>query len=156
MLPMMRKEFKAKLNGDESRKDASAAFTLPFDTLEVWGKAKVPVKVTINGYTWRSTVGNRGGIQYIVVNAEARRSAGVKAGDLVTIALEPDNAKREIKTPRVLQKALGSKLTQKLDALSFSHKKEFIVWYSAAKKEDTRARRVEKMKQMLATGKVIS
>jgi uncharacterized protein YdeI (YjbR/CyaY-like superfamily) len=30
------------------------------------------------------------------------------------------------------------------------------VWYSAAKKEETRARRVEKMKQMLATGKVIS
>ena len=45
----MRKEFKAKLNGDESRKDASAAFTLPFDTREVWGNAKMPVKVTING-----------------------------------------------------------------------------------------------------------
>jgi len=152
----MRKEFKAKLNGDESRKDASASFTLPFDTRDVWGKAKVPVKVTINGYTWRSTVGNRGGIQYIVVNAEARRSASVKAGDLVTITLEPDAEKREIEIPLALQKALGKKLTQKLDALSFTHKKEFIVWYSGAKMEDTRARRVEKMKQMLASGKVIS
>ena len=57
----MRKRFKAKLNGDESRKDASAAFTLPFYTREVWGKAKVPVKVTIKGYTWRSTVGNSRG-----------------------------------------------------------------------------------------------
>lgn len=75
----MRKEFRAKLNGDESRKDASASFTLPFDTRAVRGKAKEPVKVTINGYTWRSTVGNRGGIQYIVVNADARRDAGVKA-----------------------------------------------------------------------------
>src|SRR5215472_4922673 len=46
-------------------------------TPEMSGKAKVPVKVTINGYTWRSTVGNRGGIQYIVVNAEARRGASV-------------------------------------------------------------------------------
>jgi hypothetical protein len=151
----MRKQFKAKLNGDESRKDASAAFTLPFDTREVWGKAKVPVKVTINGYTWRSTVGNRG-IQYIVVNAEAPRSAGVKAGDVVTITLEPDTEKREIKIPAPLQKALGVKLTQKLKALSFTHKKEFIVWYSEAKKEDTRSGRVEKMKQMLATGRVIS
>jgi hypothetical protein len=83
----MRKEFKTKLNGDESRKDATASFTLPFNTREVWGKARVPVEVTINGYAWRSTVGNRGGIQYIVVNAEARRDAGVKAGDFVTIAL---------------------------------------------------------------------
>ena len=152
----MRKEFQAKLNGDESRKDASAAFTPPFDTREVWGKAKLPVKVTINGYTWRSTVGNRGGIQYIVVNAAARRNACVKAGDFVTIALEPDTEKREIEIPAPLQKALGGKLTQKLNALSFTHKKEFIVWYSAAKKEGTRARRIEKMKQMLATGKVIS
>jgi len=150
------KEFRAKLSGDESRKDATASFTLPFDTREVWGKAKVPVKVTINGYTWRSTVGNRGGIQYIVVNAEARRKAGVRAGDHVSIALEPDTEKREIKIPTALQKALGVKLAQKLKALSFTHKKEFIVWFSDAKKEETRARRVEKMKQMLAAGKVIS
>ncbi len=152
----MRKEFKAKLSGDESRKDASAAFTLPFDTREVWGKAKVPVNVTINGYTWRSTVGNRGGKQYIVVNAEARRSAGVKAGDVVTITIVPDPEKREIEIPTALQKALGVRLTRKLNSLSFTHKKEFIVWYSEAKKDDTRVRRVENMKQMLATGKVIS
>jgi len=152
----MRKEFKAKLNGDDSRKDATASFTLPFDTREVWGKAQVPVKVTINGYTWRSTVGNRGGVQYVVVNAAARRGAGVKAGDFVTISLEPDTEKREIEIPMALRRALGKKLTQKLDALSFTHKKEFIVWYSGAKMEDTRARRVEKMKQMLASVKVIS
>jgi len=48
------------------------------------------------------------------------------------------------------------KLTQKLNGLSFTHKREFIVWYSEAKKEDTRARRVKKMKQMLSEGKVIS
>jgi len=152
----MRKEFKAKLNGDESRADASAAFTLPFDTRDVWGKAKVPVRVTINGYTWRSTVGNRSGQQYIVVNVDARRGAGVKAGDFVTIVLEPDTEKREIEIPMPLQRTLGKKLTEKLDALSFTHKKEFIVWYSGAKMEDTRARRVEKMKQMLSIGKVIS
>ena len=152
----MRKEFRTKLNGDQSRKDASAAFTLPFDTRDVWGKAKVPVRVTINGYTWRSTVGNRGGIQYIVVNAEARRKAGVKAGDVVTIVLEPDTEKRQIEVPIPLRKGLGTKLTQKLNSLSLTHKKEFIVWYSEAKKEETRARRVEKMKGMLSTGKVIS
>ena len=152
----MRKEFRSKLNGDESRDNATASFTLPFDTRDVWGKAKVPVKVTINGYTWCSTVGNRGGQQYIVVNAEARRKAGVRAGDGVTITLEPDTEKREIEIPLPLQKALGTKLTQKLNNLSFTHKKEFIVWYSEAKKEDTRARRVEKMKQMLPAGKVIS
>lgn len=152
----MRKEFRTKLNGDESRTDSTASFTFPFDTRDVWGKAKVPVKVTINGYTWRSTVGNRGGIQYIVVNADARRGAGVKAGDLVTITVEPDTEKREIEIPIPLRRALGVRLTQKLNALSFTHKKEFIVLYSGAKNEDTRTRRVVKMKQMLSARKVIS
>jgi ribosomal 50S subunit-recycling heat shock protein len=152
----MRKEFKTKLKGDESGADASAYFTLPFDSRDVWGKAKVPIKGTINDYTWRSTVGNRCGQQYIVVNAEARRSAEVKAGDVVTITLEPDTEKREIEIPTALQKALGAKLTQKLKSLSFTHKREFIVWYSGAKQEDTHARQLQKMKQMLATGKVIS
>jgi hypothetical protein len=140
----MRQEFKAKLNGDEPRKDASAAFTLPFDMRNVWGKAKLPVKVTIHGYTWRSTAGNMGEIQYIVVNAEGRRSAGVKAGDVVTITLEPNSEKREIEIPLPSQKALGTKLTQKLNDLSFTHKKEFIVWYSDAKQEDTRTRRLRR------------
>jgi Domain of unknown function (DUF1905)/Bacteriocin-protection, YdeI or OmpD-Associated len=152
----MRKEIKVKLKGDESRKDASASFTLPFDPRQVWGKAKVPVKVTINDYTWRSTVGNRGGVQYIVVNAAARRGAGVKAGDFVTIVLEPDTEKREIEIPLPLQTALGAKLTQKLNALSFTHKKEFIVWYAEAKKNETRIRRVQRMKQMFSVGKFIS
>jgi len=152
----MREEFKTKLKGDDSRADATAYFTLPFDTRDVWGKAKVPVTVTINGYTWRSTVGNRGGQQYIVVNTEARRTAGVKAGDLVTITLEPDTEKREIEIPLELRKKLGTKFIQKLNGLSFTHKKEFVVWYSEAKKEDTRTRRVEKMKQMPSDGKVIS
>jgi len=53
----------------------------------------------------------------------------------VTITLETDTEKREIRVPIPLQKALGAKLTQKLNALSFTHKKEFIVWYSDAKKE---------------------
>jgi hypothetical protein len=68
-----------------------------------------------------------------VVNAEARRRAGVKAGDVATIVLEPDTEKREIEIPAPLQKVLGEKLTQKLDRLSFTHKKEFIVWYTEAR-----------------------
>ena len=95
-------------------------------------------------------------IQYIVVNADARLHAGVKAGDVVTIMLEPDTEKREIEIPVQLQRALGAKLTEKLNRLSFTHKKEFVVWYSEAKQEDTRARRVKKMKAMLLSGKVIS
>lgn len=152
----MRKQFKVTLDGDPSGKMETATFTLPFDTREVWGKARVPVKVTINGYTWRSTVANMRGCQLIGVNAEARKGAGVKAGDTVTVTLEPDTEKREIEIPAELRTALGAKLAAKLESLAFTHKKEFVQWYTEAKKEETRERRVERMKEMLASGETIS
>jgi len=145
----MRKQFKATLYGDESGRMETAAFNLPFDTRDVWGKARVPVKVTIKGHTWRSTVANMRGCQFVVVNAAARAGAGVKAGDTVTVTLEPDAEKREIEIPKDLKRALGAQLTAKLEALSFTHKKEYVNWYIEAKKDETRARRVEQMKKML-------
>lgn len=48
-------------------------------------QAKVLLKVTINDYTLRSTIDNRGGQQYIVVNAEARWNAAVKGADVIPI-----------------------------------------------------------------------
>lgn len=152
----MNKRFTVKLDGDPEGRMETASFTLPFDTREVWGKARVPVKVTINGYTWRSTVANMHGCQFIGVNATARQGAGVKAGDTVSVTIEPDLETRDIAIPAELSKALGRELTKKLESLAFTHKKEFVQWYSEAKKDETRARRVEKMKEMLSSGKRIS
>lgn len=146
----MKKRFKTTLIGDESGKMDTAAINLPFDAREVWGKARVPVKVTINGYTWRSTVANMGHGQFIVVNAAARAGAGVKSGDTVTVTLEPDTEKRDVEIPPALKRALGAKLTAQLSAMSFTHKKEYVQWFAEAKKDDTRARRVEKMKELLS------
>src|SRR5437763_660519 len=117
----MQKKFKIKLQGDPEGKMETAAIILPFQTREVWGKARVPVKVTINGYTWRSTVATMGGWQGIVVNADARKGAGVKAGDTVTVIMEPDNEKRDVPLPPELRKALGAKLSAKFESLAFTH-----------------------------------
>ncbi len=155
-LPRAPQTFKTILEGDNSGKMETAAFTLPFDTKVVWGAARVPVKVTINGFTWKSTVANMRGCQFIVVNREAREGAGVKAGDAVQITLAPDDELRTIEIPEELKKNLGKKLTTKLESLAFTHKKEFVKWYLEAKKPDTRHRRVEKMKQMLESDKTIS
>jgi hypothetical protein len=145
----MRRRFRTTLSGDESGKMDTAAINLPFDARDVWGKARMPVKVTINRYTWRSTVANMGRGQFIVVNATARAGADVKAGDTVTVTLDPDTEKRDIEIPPALKRALGAKLTGKLRAMSFTHKKEHVQWYTEAKKDETRARRVEKMKEIL-------
>ena len=150
----MRKQFTVKLDGAE--RSATASFHLPFDTRRVWGKARVPVRGTINGFPFRSTVANMGGRQFVVVNAKLRAGAGVKAGDTVTVAIEPDTEPRVVEVPAALKKSLGAKLAAALDKLAYTHKKEFVQWYTEAKKEETRARRVEKMKAMLASGEVVS
>jgi hypothetical protein len=128
----------------------TAAFNLPFDAKAVWGRARMPVTVTINGYTWRSTVAPMRGCQFIVVNAAARAGAGVTAGDTVTVTLEPDTEKRDVEIPTALGRALGARLAAKLQGMSFTHKKEYVQWFTEAKRDDTRARRVEKMKAMLS------
>jgi hypothetical protein len=149
----MKQQFEVRLAGDDSGKMETAAVELPFDPKAVWGKVRMPVTVTINGYSWRSTVASMRGCQFIVVNAAARQGAGVKAGDRVTVTLEPDTTKRDIEIPPALRKALGAKLAARLEALAFTHKKEYVLWFQEAKKDETRARRVEKMKEMLAAGK---
>jgi hypothetical protein len=50
----MRKEIRAKF--DESRKDASAAFTLPFDTRDVWGKARTASLLVMGKRTMKEWV----------------------------------------------------------------------------------------------------
>jgi hypothetical protein len=152
----MQKKFRTVLEGDKAGKMETACFAVPFDPADVWGRARIPVTVTINGYTWRSTVANMCGRRFIVVNAEARAGAGVKAGDAVTVAMEPDTEPRVMEIPPELKKALGAKLTATLTKLAYTHQKEYVKWYSEAKKDETRQRRAEKMKAMLASGKTIS
>lgn len=150
------KKFRVKLDGTDNPRSELACFDLPFDPREVWGKARVPVKGTVNGFPFRSTVAIMCGRTFIVVNAKIREGAGVKSGDIVSVVMEPDAEPRVIEIPVEMKKALGAKLTGALEKLAYTHQKEFVQWYSEAKKDETRQRRVEKMKEMLATGKTIS
>lgn len=149
-----KRDFRVKLDGDPKGKMEIAAFTLPFDAREAWGKARVPVKVTINGHTYLSTVSTMHGKQIIVVNANVRAAANVKAGDEVQVTMEPDREARTIEVPAEMKKALGARYSAALEKLAYTYKKEFVQSFVEAKKEETRQRRVEKMKEMLASGKI--
>jgi hypothetical protein len=151
----MKKSFEVRLGG-AGRSGRVAFVELPFDTRKVWGKARIPVKGTINGFPFRTTATTMDGRQCFCVNAGMRKGAGVDVGDKVMIALEPDTEKRMIEIPQELKKSLGVKLTKKLESLAFTHQKEFVLWYTGAKREETRDRRLAKMKDMLAMGETIS
>lgn len=127
-------------------------FVVPPEIVEALGKGKrPPVKVTINGYTYRNTVAVMGGQYMIGVANEHRKPAGVENGGTVDITLDLDTEKREIEPPPELAAALKRDKVAK-DAwhkLSYSHKRQHAEAIADAKAEDTRARRVAKAIEML-------
>jgi hypothetical protein len=148
----MRKEFTVKLFG--AGRGEVAGMNLPFDPKKIWGRSRVPVAGTINGFKFRSTVAPMGRKYFICVNRQMREGANVGVGDTVRVVLEPDTAPREVEVPPDLKKVLACTQAAKAawDRSSYTHRKEFAKWINEAKKPETRERRLEKTIQMLAAG----
>ncbi|MEX0625485.1 MAG: YdeI/OmpD-associated family protein, partial [Chloroflexota bacterium] len=86
----------------------AAGIEVPPEVVTALGQTKrPPVRVTINGYTYRSTVATVGGRFMVGVSNEVRASAGVAAGDEVDVELELDTAPREVAVPPELAKELA-------------------------------------------------
>ena len=146
--------FKTKLAGVENME--SAAMRPPFDVPSVFGtKARVPVRGTINGAAFRSSLCNMGDGYFMVVNKELRAAAQCKAGDTVDIVLERDREERVVETPDEIKKALSTNKTAQTtwESLSFTHKKEWVRAITEAKKEETRRARIEKLVAAMKAGK---
>ena len=73
---------------------------VPEEVVEGLGGGKrPPVRVTINGHDYRTTVAPVRGEFKIPVSAEVREKAGVSAGDEVDIDVELDAEPREVAVP---------------------------------------------------------
>jgi hypothetical protein len=120
---------------------------IPDEIIEKLGAGKrPPVRVTINGQTYRSTVAVMGGKFLVGVSAENRAKTGVAGGDEVDVQLELDTQPREVTVPpdfaQVLTKNPAAQKT--FEALSFSKKQAIVLSIAGAKTPETRARRIEK------------
>lgn len=118
-------------------------FRVPFDLEEAFGRARPPVKVTIGGYTWRTTPGVYGGVGHVVVNRAAKAATGVDAPDRVEVTIELDTEPRTVRVPDDLRSALREAgLTDAFEKLSFTHRREYVEWIDEAVRPETRARRL--------------
>lgn len=110
-----------------------------------------PVRVTINGYTYRSTVAVMSGAFMVAVSAENRAHAGIAGGDEVDVELELDAGPREVTVPADLAEALDSDpaARKRFDSLSYSHKRAQVLSIEGAKTAQTRDRRIAKAISML-------
>jgi Bacteriocin-protection, YdeI or OmpD-Associated/Domain of unknown function (DUF1905) len=122
------------------------------------GAKRFPVRATVNGYTWRTTVTPMGGETLLGLNRAVREAAGVQAGDTVEVTIELDSAPREVDVPEALAGALAGDPAAKaaFEALAFTHRKEYARWVADAKRPETRERRVIRALQMLRDGKTLS
>ena len=129
---------------------------VPPEIVEGLGKGKrPPVKVTIKGHTYRSTVAPMGGVYMIGVSAENREAAGVSAGDVLDIDVELDAEPREVVVPPDFAKALKADEDAKgfFETLSYSNKNRFVLSIEGAKTPETRQRRIDKAVATLRAGR---
>jgi hypothetical protein len=130
---------------------------VPAEIVEALASGKrPPVRVTINGYTYRSTVAVMGGEYLIGVSAENRAGAGVVAGDEVDVDVELDAEPREVTVPSDFAAALDAQpaARQTFDRLSYSNKSWHVLSIEGAKTDETRQRRIAKSVEALREGRI--
>jgi antitoxin component of MazEF toxin-antitoxin module len=118
---------------------------VPDEVVQALGAGKRPaVKVTVNGYTYRSTVAVMGGASMISLSAEHRAAAGVAGGQEVEVDIDLDTAPREVSVPADLAAALDAEPAARrtFDGLSYSNKSWQVLQVEGAKTEETRQRRI--------------
>jgi len=151
---MKQLKFKVKIEGKEA--GVVAAITPPFDVAEVFAtRARVPIRGTINGFPFRSSLMPMGGCHMMPVRKSLRDGAGVNPGDIVSVVMERDEAERTVEAPVALKKELAKNKTTQAnwEKLSFTAKKEIALSITGAKQEETRTRRLAKAVDILTTGK---
>jgi Domain of unknown function (DUF1905)/Bacteriocin-protection, YdeI or OmpD-Associated len=103
-----------------------------------------PVRVTLNGYTYLSTIAVMGGNFMVGVSAEVRAAADVSAGDTLDVDIVLDSAPRTVSVPPNLEKALkrDARARVRFAALSYSKQKALALPIEQAKTDETRGRRL--------------
>jgi len=145
--------FRVKIAGKEA--GVLSAITPPIDVYEVFGtRGRVPVRGTINGFPFRSSLMPMGGCHMMPVNRTLRQGAGAKAGDTVDVVMERDEEERTVEAPPELARELKRSKTagERWEKLSFTHKKEMANCIREAKQEETKKRRLAKVMGVLKTG----
>ncbi|HEX5160840.1 MAG TPA: YdeI/OmpD-associated family protein [Steroidobacteraceae bacterium] len=134
------------------RANGMSSIPLPFDPKEVFGKVRAPVRVTLNGYTYRSTIFSMGGSVHIPLRKSHREAAGLDGDETVTVKIAADEAERSVDIPADLARAFRAKkdLKEHWNAFGYTARREYAEALTGAKKPETRERRLAGIVKALA------
>ena len=130
----------------------TTGFQIPDEAVtSLGGGGRPKVTVTVNGFTFPSSIARMGGSYWLGVSAERRTAAGVEGGQVYDLDVELDTAPRVIEAPADLQAALDASpgALAQWEKLSYSHQRQHVEAINSAKAPETRARRVAKAIEML-------
>ncbi len=144
----MKKTYKVRIVRDGS----TCFIPVTFDPGAVFGKLRAPVRVTLNGYTYRSTIASMGDGPCIPLRRSNREATGLEGGETLNVTLELDSD-REVKPPADFVKALkgAPPAWDRWADLSYSHQREYVEAILEAKKPETRVRRIANSVESIAT-----
>ena len=126
------------------RDGAMCFIPVPFDPKVVFGKVRVPVNVTVNSYTYRSTISRMGGVTCIPLRKSNREAANLNGDETVSVTIALDTEAREVALPDDLKRALRADdvAWRRWHSLSYTQKREHAEAIATAKRADTRAKRL--------------
>ncbi|RFA18012.1 YdeI/OmpD-associated family protein [Subtercola boreus] len=135
----------------------ATGIVVPTEVYNALGPAKRhAVAVTINGYTYRSTITPYRGQIMLPVSAEVRKGAGIAPGEEFDVDIVLDDQPREVTVPDDFGAALDSAPAARtfFESLSYSNKRGFTLPLDEAKTPETRQRRLDKAIETLSSGKL--
>jgi hypothetical protein len=120
---------------------------VPAEVVAALGPRKNPsVRVTLNGFTYRSTVATMGGRFMVPLSAENRRAADLQGNETLAVTIELDLEPRTVEIPHDLRQELtGARVLDAFERCSPSRKKEYVRLLTSAKAPETRKRRITKI-----------
>lgn len=144
--------FAAKI---EPANGGGAYVLFPYDVQKEFGtKGKIPIKATFDGVPYTGTMVRYGHPQHMLPLLKAiREQIGKGPGDTIDIVVWKDDSVRTLEVPApFLARLKREGLLASFEKLSYTHRKEYCRWITEAKKEETRAKRLDKSIEMLHKG----
>ncbi|MCM1567627.1 MAG: YdeI/OmpD-associated family protein [Dehalobacter sp.] len=149
----MKQKFIAEIKKHEGLDGAYVE--IPFDVEAAFGARRVKVKATFDEMEYQGSIVRMNGIFLLGLTQAIRRKIGKQPGDLVNVEVEKDEQERTVEVPEdflaQLQEAPNA-LTF-FESLSYTHKKDYVLWITSAKKMETRMDRIQKAVEMLGAKK---
>ena len=135
----------ASFNSTLHQTGNNTGILVPDEVIEQLGAGKrPPVVVTVNGYTYRSTVAVMGGRFMISFSSDKRAETGLAGGDPIEVALVVDTQPRTVEVPEDVAQALAKAgVREAFDGLAPSKQKAHVTAVEGAKAAETRSRRIE-------------